>query len=256
MIELHRDDRGVVVASMDRPPVNALDTAMMDDLAAVAAGVAADGAARVLILRSAARGTFMAGADLSMVRDNLGAVADLNTRLRVALDSLERLAVPTIAAIGGHALGGGCELALVCDFRIMARGTARIGLPEVLRGLLPAGGGTQRIVRLLGRARALDLLLRGRMLDADEAAAIGLVTTAVEPAEVDEAAEAMAAQLATLAPLTLAAIKRVVLEGAEVPLAEGLDIEAEAMIRIGRTADAREGVASFLEHRPPLFRGQ
>ena len=160
MIELHRDDRGVVVASMNRPPVNALDVAMMDDLAAVAAEVAAEGRARALIVRSAVPGAFMAGADLSMVRDNLDAVADLNTRLRVALDALERLPVPTIAAIGGHALGGGCELALVCDFRIMARGTARIGLPEVLRGLLPAGGGTQRMVRLLGRARALDLLLR------------------------------------------------------------------------------------------------
>jgi enoyl-CoA hydratase len=254
-ISHERSAAGVVTATLDRPPVNALDTAMMDDLLALAKVVEGDRQARVLVLRSATS-AFMAGADLGMVRDNLGSVDQLNARLRQAFDAVEQLRVPTIAAISGHALGGGCELALVCDFRVMVQGRARIGLPEVLRGLLPAGGGTQRLARLVGRAAALDLLLRGRLLDAGEAAAIGLVTSACTGDELDDRVGGLAAELAGLAPLTLAAIKRVVLDGLDVPLSAGLDLEAQAMIDIGRTADAGEGVASFLEKRPPVFRGE
>jgi enoyl-CoA hydratase/carnithine racemase len=138
----------------------------------------------------------------------------------------------------------------------MARGKGRIGLPESQRGLLPAGGGTQRMARLLGRARTLDLAMRGRLLDAEEAAAIGLVTTACDDGELIAVADGLAAELAGLAPLTLAAIKRVVLAGEDLTLDEGLTMEGQAMVDLTKTADALEGVRSFLERRAPRFEGR
>ena len=147
-------------------------------------------------------------------------------------------------------------MALTFDFRCMARTRGRIGLPESQRGLLPAGGGTQRLAKLLGRARALDLAMRGRLLDADEAASIGLVTTACDPDELNAETDGLATELAGLAPLTLAAIKRVVLGGEDLTLDEGLILESKAMVELTKTADALEGVRSFLERRPPRFEGR
>jgi enoyl-CoA hydratase len=183
-------------------------------------------------------------------------IDEVGARLRRAFAAWERLRCPTIAAIDGHALGGGCEWALTFDFRCMTRGRGRIGLPEAQRGLLAAGGGTQRLVRLLGRARALDLALRGRLVDADEAAAIGLVTTACDAAELPAVVDGLAGELAGLAPLTAAATKRVILDGADLSLEDGLTLESQAMVDLTKTADALEGVRSFLERRPPRFEGR
>ena len=247
---------GVRRVVLDRPPANSLDLDLIDEIAATAGTLEADGATRVVVVRSAVPGIFMAGADLAMVEANWDRIDEVAARLRRAFSAWERLRCPTIAAIGGHALGGGCEWALTFDFRCMARGKGRIGLPESQRGLLPAGGGTQRMARLLGRARTLDLALRGRLLDANEAAAIGLVTTACDGDELDAATESLATELAGLAPLTLAAIKRVVLAGEDLTLDEGLTVEGQAMVDLTKTADALEGVRSFLERRAPRFEGQ
>jgi enoyl-CoA hydratase len=247
---------GIRTVIVDKAPANALDLELMDEIEAAAATLDADAATRVVIVRSAVPGMFMAGADLAMVQAHWDRIDEVAGRLRRAFTAWERLRCPTIAAIGGHALGGGCEWALTFDFRLMARGKGRIGLPETQRGLLPAGGGTQRLVRLLGRARALDLALRGRLLDAGEAAAAGLVTAAYDPGELEGAAGALAGELAGLAPLTLEAIKRVVLDGSQLPLDDALTLETNAMVALTKTADALEGVRSFLERRAPRFEGK
>lgn len=256
-MNVERDDRGVVTVTLTRPPVNALSVALMVELRDLAHDLAAADGVRVLVLRSSAPGVFMAGADLQDVLAHLDDVAPLNALLRSALDTLERLPFPTIAGLNGHALGGGCELALACDFRLMARGRARIGLPEVQRGLLAAGGGTQRALRVLGRARALDFVMRGRLLDADEAERLGLVTEAVDEVELESAIAKLVEEFLALPAMALAAAKRVVLEGADVPLAEGLTLEGAAMQQLLTTSqDSREGIASFLEKRAPIFTGR
>lgn len=247
---------GVRSVVVDRPPANALDLSLMDEIEAAAATLDADPATRVVVVRSAVSGIFMAGADLATIEAQWDHIDEVAARLRRSFSAWERMRCPTIAAIDGHALGGGCEWALTFDFRCMARGRGRIGLPEAQRGLLAAGGGTQRLVRLLGRARALDLALRGRLLDADEAAAIGLVTTACAASDLPAVVDSLAGELAGLAPLTAAATKRVILDGADMTLEDGLTLESQAMVDLTKTADALEGVRSFLERRPPRFEGR
>jgi len=247
---------GIRQVVLDKPPANSLSLDLIDEIADTAAILQEDTATRVVVVRSAVPGMFMAGADLAMVEQNWERIDEVAARLRRAFTAWERLRCPTIAAIDGHALGGGCEWALTFDFRCMARGRGRIGLPESQRGLLPAGGGTQRLARLLGRARTIDLAMRGRLLDADEAAAIGLVTSACEPGELGGETGRLAEELAGLAPLTLAAIKRIVLEGEDLTLDEGLTLESKAMVELTKSADALEGVRSFLERRPPRFEGR
>jgi enoyl-CoA hydratase len=161
------------------------------------------------------------------------------------------LTCPTVALINGHALGGGCELALACDWRIMARGPARIGLPEVRRGLLPAAGGTQRVLRLVGAARARDIAMLGRLLDADTAAAIGLVTEACDAEDLEGAGEKLVSQILALPFMASAAIKRCLLEGAEVSLAEGMLIERREAVGLADSADSVEGIRAFVEKREP-----
>jgi enoyl-CoA hydratase/carnithine racemase len=173
------------------------------------------------------------------------------------LDAWEKLPFPTIASIWGHALGGGCELALACDFRLMSRGKARIGLPEVKRGLLAAGGGTQRALRVMGRAQALDFVMRGRLLDADEAVRIGLVTEAFDEVELDAATASLVEELLALPAMAVAAAKEVVLAGDDMSLADGLTFEAQTLVHLlANSEDAREGITSFLERRKPVFTGR
>lgn len=243
--------------TLTRPPVNALSVALMTELEEVARALESDRGVRVAVLLSSVPGVFMAGADLSDVLSRLDDVAGLNRLLRSALDRWERLPFPTIASIDGHALGGGCELALACDFRIMSRGRPRIGLPEVKRGLLAAGGGTQRVLRVVGRARALDLVMRGRLLAAEEAEHIGLITQAVESSERAAATQSFIEELLELPAMAVAAAKRVVLDGDDVPLAAGLTLEGEAMQDlVSGSADSREGITAFLEKRTPVFTGR
>jgi enoyl-CoA hydratase len=248
-------EQGVCRVTLDRPPANALNLAVMAEMADAIEYI--DRAApRVVILGSAVAGIFVAGADMDMLN---GGWAEVEATTRVFQDlcnAWEAIACPTIAMIGGHAAGGGCELALASDLRVMARGNAKIGLPEVKLGVLASGGGTQRLARLLGRGQALSMLLRGTMVDADTALQLGLVTEVCEPDELDMRVEALAAELEALPPLAVEAVKRCVLRGLDLSMAEGLALERAEMAILGRTQDAQEGVRAFLEKRPARFQGR
>jgi enoyl-CoA hydratase len=250
------DPAGVARVVLDRPPVNALDGELIAALGSAAEALAVEPRVRVVVLASAVPGLFMAGADLGFIEANWHRIDEVAANLRASFGAWAALPMPTIGALSGHVLGGGCELALTLDFRCMARGRGRIGLPEAQRGLLAAGGGTQRLARLVGMGRALDLAVRGRVLDADEAERIGLVTTACDPDELEATVGALATELAGLAPRTAAATKAVIRAGVELPLEEALTMEIDAMVSLTATDDAAEGVRSFLEGRPPRFTGR
>ena len=247
---------GVVVVTMRRPPANALNLELMDELRSVAEGLSGPEPPRVVLLRSALDGIFMAGADLKMLDRGWDDMVSTTRRFQEAGNAWERIPAPTIAVVNGHAAGGGCEVALCCDFRLMARGQGTIGLPEVRWGLLPAGGGTQRLARLLGRAAALDLIMRGRMLGADEAERLGLVTEACESNDLEARSWVLARELAALPPIALREIKRCVIDGLEEHLSAGMALEERGVVALSRTADTREGVNSFVERRTPVYEGR
>jgi enoyl-CoA hydratase/carnithine racemase len=233
---------------LDRPPLNAIDLAMWDRIGALVADAADDRRVRALVVRGAPR-ALAAGADVAeMPAWDAAPARAAADRIHAALDALAALPVVTIAAVSGYALGGGCELALACDLRYAAD-NAKMGFPEVLLGVLPGGGGTQRLPRLVGPSRAKDLVLSGRMVDMVEAARIGLVD-AVHPADdlLDEATAA-AARFAA-GPASQALAKRAIDEGLALPLAEGLRRERELFRAAFATADAATGIASFLADGP------
>ena len=247
----------VRVLTVTRPEkLNALNRAMLASLQQCLDVLAADPSLRVLIVTGAGPKAFIAGADISEFE---GLSADEATRLaregQRVLDTLESLPVPTIAAINGFALGGGCELALACTFRIAAD-SARLGLPETSLGLIPGFGGTQRLARAVGQQRALELMLTGRQVSAEEAVGMGLVLRAVPAAQLMEDVQALAAHLATRAPLALRYAREAVAEGADRPLADALGLEARLFGLAASTADMREGVRAFLEKRQATFTGR
>jgi enoyl-CoA hydratase len=254
-VRLTIDEGGVADVFLDRPPANAIDLVTLAELKQVAEALTTDSAVRVVMLRSALEPIFAGGFDLDMLAHAWGEMLHLIRSFHDVANTWVRIPAPTIAVIGGHAAGGGCELALACDFRVMARGRATIGLPEVKLGLLPSGGGTTRLPRLIGTGAALDLLLRGRMIGADEAERIGLITFAADPQDLEQRARDLAAELAALPPLAVREIKRCVDLGLEGPLSVGLALEERANVALADTADAREGVAAFTERRRATFKG-
>jgi enoyl-CoA hydratase/carnithine racemase len=244
---------GVCVVEYDRPPVNALAPEAQIELAALVRALEEDPHVCAVVFTSAHRTIFMAGADLKHMREGGftdASVAERVDRVHGAYARLQRLSKPTIGVIEGHALGGGCEFALSLDFRFMTRGAARIGLPEVTLGLIPAAGGTQRLARLVGRARAADMLMLGRRLDADEAEAIGLVTACG-----DARADALeyAKRLAAMPKSSLRAIKLCLNDGYDGDLHRGLAVERTAAMLAFTAPEAAEGVAAFLDKRTPRF---
>lgn len=249
-------DGYIATITIAHPPVNALSIPLLGDLQAAAERVGTARGCRAVIVRSGVPGVFVGGADLKERERGNNPSRPFIAALHAAFGALERIAAPTIALIEGHALGGGCELALACDFRLMTAGRARIGLPEVKLGLLAAGGGTQRLTRLLGRGAATDIILRGRVLDASAAERAGLIHWAIAEDRSEGASRALADELAALPPLAVAAAKRVIRDGAELPLADALALEARAMLDLEHTADAAEGVRAFVEKRPPRFTGR
>ena len=255
-LSVEDDTDGIVAVTMHRPPANALNLQLMDELRSVAESLSGPEPPRVVLLRSALDGIFMAGADLKMMDGGWDDMVSTTRRFQEAGNAWERIPAPTIAVVNGHAAGGGCEVALCCDFRIMARGRGTIGLPEVRWGLLPAGGGTQRLARLLGRAAALDLIMRGRMIGADEAERLGLVTEACEPEDLEARARVLARELAALPPIALREIKRCVIDGLETHLSAGLALEERGVVALSRTLDTKEGVKSFVERRTPAYQGR
>ncbi|GAB4365142.1 MAG: enoyl-CoA hydratase [Deltaproteobacteria bacterium] len=246
----------VLTIGLNRPPMNALGVEFGRELHAAFTEVSGMEGISVVVVASLLEKAFIAGADIKemagMSRKDSEAFSEL---LQEANNLLERMRKVTIAAIHGHALGGGCELALACDYRLMAEGKARIGLPEATLGILPGAGGTQRLPRLIGLSRALDILLRGRSLLPEEALSVGLVDRVLPAARFREEVMAFANELASGAGLAMGYIKAAVREGLERPLAEGLAIERKYGLANLGSHDAKEGLLAFAEKRKPRFTG-
>jgi len=238
---------GVVVLRLNRPPMNPLSQALLTAIGDAAADLRADPAVKAVVVLGSEK-ALAAGADIKAFGDQAAARA-IGATFRRAFDGLAAVPRPVIAAIRGFALGGGMELALACDLRVAAD-SARMGQPEILLGVTPGAGGTQRLPRLIGPARAKELIWSGRQVKADEALAIGLVDRVVPADETEAAAVAWATELAAGAVAAMGLAKRAVDDGLDGPLARGNDIEAEAFVEVFGTEDAATGVASFLEHGP------
>lgn len=242
---------------IDRPPMNTLDYEMYEQLTMVAEQLESDDMVRAVLFRSAHPTVFVSGADISQMQHydrRRGASARKVDTVHTSFLRIQRLSKPTVAVIAGHALGGGCELALCMDFRVMAQGRARIGLPEINLGIVPGGGGTQRLARLIGRAAATEMLLFGWRLDADEALRKGLISRSCADADAALAeGRAIAAKLAGQSPTASRLIKRALNDGVDGDLVRGLAVEREAVIEALASPDAVEGFTAFLEKRPPSY---
>jgi enoyl-CoA hydratase len=239
--------------TLDRPDkLNALNRRVFEELGAALDRLEASGDALVGVLHGAGR-AFAAGADIQDYVDisvhDYRAFMDVG---RAVSDRLASLRKPMIAAVQGFALGGGFELVLACDL-VVAADNARFGLPETKLGLVPGGGGTQRLPRLVGRMRAMELLISGRFLTADEAHSWGIVNHVVPKEELLTRAAELAASVAAQAPEAVSTIKRIVREGADAPLASALSLEQDATARLIVSSDAHEGIAAVIEKRPPSF---
>lgn len=246
LVHVERRDDGVAVVRLDNGKLNTISTALLARLSEVVAGLAADLPGAVVVAGNDR--SFAAGAEIAEF-GGPGEAEAIGAAFHAAFDAVAALPRVTIAAIGGYALGGGCELALACDLRIAAD-SARLGQPEILLGIIPGGGGTQRLARLVGPARAKDLILTGRQLRAAEAHAIGLVDEVVPAAEVLDRAIQRAAAFAAGPLAAQALVLRSIDEGLDRSLADGLALERELFVEAFRTEDARTGIASFFEHGP------
>jgi enoyl-CoA hydratase/carnithine racemase len=238
---------GVVLLRLDRPPLNALSVALLHELADHARAIAVEREVKAVVVTGNER-AFAAGADVSEFAAP-GAAQAASDAFRAACGALGAIPRPVIAAVNGFALGGGFEVALACDLRVASE-KARMGFPEILLGIFPGGGGTQRATRLIGPARTKELIWSGRQVKADEALAIGLVDRVVAPEETLDAALAWATELAAGAVAAMGEAKRVVDGGLDGPLDAGLDLETARFVAVFDTDDAVVGVASFLEHGP------
>lgn len=239
----------VATIRLERPPMNALSTKVQKEIREAAREVSGRRDVRAVILYGGPK-VFAAGADVKEMADwSYTDAVDNSSDLTDCFSAVARIPQPTIAAITGYALGGGCELALCCDLRICGD-NARLGQPEILLGIIPGAGGTQRLSRLVGPARAKDLIFTGRFVAADEALAIGLVNQVVAPDDVLAEAETLARQLAAGPPYALRAAKEAVDRGLEVDLATGLEIERVQFAALFATDDRRAGMTSFIENGP------
>ena len=253
---LQRTD-AIALLTVNRPKVlNALNTATLDELRRLVLALKHDETVRCVILTGAGEKSFIAGADINelAVQTPTGG-RDLAMRGQHVLDLIENMGKPVIAAINGYALGGGCELAMACTIRIAAD-TARIGQPEINLGIIPGYAGTQRLTRLVGRGRALEMLLSGDPIGAHEAHRIGLVNRVVPPGELLKEARALAATLASKAPVAVRYIIDAVNKGLQMPFGEAQVHEATLFGLVASTEDMREGTKAFLEKRKAEFKGR
>jgi len=254
---LYEKRDAVAVITFNRPQVlNALNRRTLEELDACVQEVIADPALRVAILTGAGEKAFIAGADINELAV-LTPVAGRDYGLfgQSVLDRIERSPKPFIAALNGYALGGGCELAMACTLRIASE-SARLGQPEVKLGIIPGYGGTQRLARLVGKGRALELVLSGEQITAEEAFRIGLVNRVVPAAELLKTAEELARKIAANAPLAIRFALEAVNHGLEMTLPEGLYLEATLFSLCCTTEDMKEGTRAFLEKRPAKFTGR
>ncbi len=254
---LYEKKDGIAYITFNRPKVlNALNNETIDELRQSLVDARDDDSVRVLILTGAGEKAFVAGADISeLARRTPVDGKEFSVSGQSVAHLLETMGKPSICAINGFALGGGCELALCCSIRIASR-TAKLGQPEVKLGIIPGFGGSQRLARLCGKGVAHELCLTGEMISAEEAQRIGLVNHLYEPAELLPAAEAMAKKIIANAPLAVKYTMEAIERGIEMPQEEGLFLEATLFGLVCATEDKREGTKAFLEKRPPQFRGK
>jgi len=248
-------DGAVGFITLDNPPANSYDASVMSEFA-TAVDEALTSSTRVVVVHSANPKFFSAGADVKKFLD--GDVETNMEMIRTSQGAFARMAAASqvfIAHLAGHALGGGLEIALACDLRVAAAGAYKLGTPEVTLGLLPGNGGTQRLTRLVGPSRAMELLLTGRTFEVKEAVEMGLVAEILDAEDDDAQARAYAERLASGPALALAAIKRCVHEGGERSLSDGLALEAELVEQLFRSKDASEGLHAFVQKRKPEFVG-
>ncbi len=247
----------VATITLNNPPHNPLGMATIDRLEELFPELASDDSVRAVVLTGAGDRTFSVGANIKEFGigiERMGLKGFIDQRLRVA-DKIENLPKPVVCAIRGACVGGGLEFALACHFRIAAEG-ARIGLPEIELGIVPAWGGTQRLTRTVGRAHALDIILRAKLISAEEAYRIGLVNEVCRPEALLDRAHALAGELAEKPPIAVAGILKAVIEGGDLSLKDGLALEFAAVEGTSGTEDATEGIMAFLEKRKPVFRGK
>ncbi len=242
--------------TLDKPPANSYDKDFMDELGAAVDGAAADDAVKVVIVRSASKRFFCAGADIKafLANDTAGNMAMIE-RGHAVLASIAQIPKVFIAQIEGHALGGGLEISLACDLRFGARGTYKLGVPEVTLGLLPGNGGTQRLSRIVGVPRALDLMVTGRQVSPGEAHALGVLNRLFAASETAAGTREYAEALAGGATAAIGEIKLATYAGVDGKLADGLAREREGIAKLFETADAKEGLSAFAEKRRPEFTG-
>jgi enoyl-CoA hydratase/carnithine racemase len=250
-------DGAVAILTINRPTVlNALNTQTLDELRRALLELRHDETVRAVVLTGAGEKSFVAGADINelSVQSPTGG-REHAIRGQHVLDLIEQMGKPVIAAINGYALGGGCELAMACTIRLAAD-TAKLGQPEVNLGIIPGYAGTQRLARIVGKGRALELLIGGDQITAQEAHRLGLVNRVVPAAGLMTEAKALAAAWAAKAPIAVRYILEAVSKGSEMPFAQAQVFEATLFGLVSSTEDMREGTAAFLEKRKPAFKGR
>jgi enoyl-CoA hydratase/carnithine racemase len=242
---------------LNRPPANSYDIHFMQELDAAIDAADSDPQVKAVILKSASEKFFSAGADIKAFLAN-STEANMEM-IRTAHRALEKMALSPkvfVAAINGHALGGGLEMALACDLRFAAAGNYRLGLPEVTLGLLPGNGGTQRLPRLVGANKALEMMLTGESVGPEEAHRLGLVNQLFPAEKLLEEAEAYARKVASGAGAAIGKIKQAVYQGMALPLKEALALERDLIEPLFKTEDAQEGLKAFAEKRQPVYKGK
>ena len=252
-IRLDRED-GFAVITLDRPPANAISEPLIREVNAALNELHGDEAVRAVILTGAGDRIFCGGADLGSAFSG----GDIEMFIRFGnsvMRKLERFPKPIIAAINGHAMGGGCEIAMACHLRLLKE-TARMGQTESNLGIIPGYGGTQRLPRLIGRTKALEFLLLGTQIPARECLELRLVNRLCKEGETLDEARALARQLGKRAPLAMAAIIKAVDEGLEAPMARSIDVEIDAFMPTLKSEDAAEGIQAFFTKREPQFKGK
>lgn len=248
-------DGSIGIVTLNRPPANPINLATLNELDQALSGFEQDRAIRVLIITGAGERGFSAGFDVKTA--GTPEAEQTGPKGQEVFSRIERFPKPVIAAINGFALGGGCELAMSCHFRIMVNSErAVIGQPEIDLGIIPGWGGTQRLPRLVGKTKALEMLLLGTRISASEALAIGLINRVSKPGELMKDAKELATTLAKKAPIALQVILDAVTRGLDMTLSEGLKVELEGSKRVMKTKDAMEGMIAFAQKREPVFKGE
>lgn len=250
-------DGAVATVTVNRPAVlNAMSLETLDELRRVMESLGRDETVRVIVITGAGEKAFIAGADINeLARQTPTGGRDHAVKGQQVFDVIEQLGKPVIAALNGYALGGGCELAMACTLRVAAD-TAKLGQPEINLGLIPGYGGSQRLARLIGAGRALELMLTGQQITAQEAHRLGLVNRVVPAADLKNEVRALAALLASKPPIAMRYIIDAVNQGLQMSLAEGLRYEATLFGLVASTEDMREGTRAFLEKRKAEFKGK